>query len=157
MEGTGILSVKDWGKAVAAGNNPEGITPLKVADNLDQYAETALLALPELRKQAGDNIELLETLNDIESMAYLGRYYADKMRGGAKLAVFREDVQQRQYHAEAVAHFKDAVEEWKAYAAIVSSQYKPQLLARSDYLDWYLILEEIEKELTSVEMEGENN
>ena len=63
---------------------------LQVADNLDGYAAAALEAIPALRAGMGDNVELRETLNDIESMAYLGRYYADKMRGAAKLAVFRE-------------------------------------------------------------------
>ena len=47
-----------------------------------------------------------------------------KMRGAAKLAVFREDRQRKQFNDEAVAHFKDAVEEWKTYAAILAPQYK---------------------------------
>jgi hypothetical protein len=103
----------------------------------------------------GDNLELEETLNDIESMAYLGRYYADKMRAAAKLAAFREDVRQKHYHAEAVGHLKDAVEEWKSYAAIVSSQYKPQLMARTHYMDWNALLKEVEQEVLTVQREGD--
>jgi len=125
------ISVTEWAKAFLAGKKLKGITPLQVADNLDKYAETAQAALPALRKNVGDNVELKETLNDIESMAYLGRYYADKMRGAAKLAVFREDRRQKQFNDEAVAHFKDAVEEWKTYASILTSQYKTQLMART--------------------------
>lgn len=155
MQGSGILSVIEWGKAVVAGKELKGITPLQVADNLDAYAETALAALPALREQSGDQLELQETLNDIEAMAYLGRYYADKTRGAAKLAVFREDPRQKHYNAEAVAHLKDAVEEWKAYAAIASAQYKTQLLARTDYLDWNGLLVEVEKEVLSVKNEGD--
>lgn len=90
MYGSGIRSVLEWGQAVVAGKELEGITPLQVADALDADAATALAALPKLRTQAGSSVELRQTLNDIESMAYLGRYYADKTRGAAKLAAFRE-------------------------------------------------------------------
>jgi hypothetical protein len=100
-------------------------------------------------------VELQETLNDIEAMAYLGRYYADKMRGAAKLAAFREDPRQRHYNQEAVAHLEDAVEEWKVYAAIVSSQYKPQLMARTHYMDWNRILAEVEEEVLAAKREGD--
>jgi len=153
--GTGFQTVMDWGKAEVSGEKSEGISPLQVADDLDAYAATALASLPKLRQQMSDNLELQETLNDIESMTYLGRYYADKMRGAAKLAAFREDTRQKQYNAQAVEHLKDAVQEWKAYTAIMTSQYKPQLLARTDYLDWPLILKGVEKEVVDAENEGD--
>lgn len=105
--------------------------------------------------QEGGNVELHETINDIESMAHLGHYYADKMRGAAKLALFREDIRQKKFNAEAVAHLKDATDHWKAYAAIVSSQYKTQLLARTNYMDWDAILKEVEKEPVTVAREGD--
>jgi len=150
------ISVTEWAKAFLAGKKLKGITPLQVADNLDKYAATAQAALPALRKNVGDNVELKETLNDIESMAYLGRYYADKMRGAAKLAVFREsDHQDKQYIDQAVAHLKDAVDEWKAYSAILSSQYKTSLLARTHFLDWNRTLKEVEKEVVTVQQEGD--
>lgn len=155
MAGSGIISVPDWGKAIASGEKPKGITPLEVADNLDNYAASAIEAIAPLFKQSLDNVELQETLKDILSMAYLGQYYADKMRGAAKLAVFREDRSLKTYHTEAVRHFKDAVEDWKAYAELASSQYKVQLLARTDYLDWNAILKEVEKEVITVEKEGD--
>ena len=89
-------------------------------------------------------------------MAYLGRYYADKIRGAAKLAIFREGGRQdKQYLDESVAHLKDAVEEWKAYAAILSLQYKTSLLARTHLLDWNSTLKEVEKEVVSVQNEGD--
>ncbi|MCE2436059.1 MAG: hypothetical protein J4F29_24565, partial [Candidatus Latescibacteria bacterium] len=145
MRGSGIHSVTEWAKAFLAEKKLKGITPLQVADHLDEYAATALKALPALRAQMGDNVELQETLNDIESMAYLGRYYADKMRGAAKLAVFRENRQQKQFNDEAVAHFKDAVED----------QYKTQLMARTHFMDWNHTLAEVEKEGITVQREGD--
>ena len=86
-----------------------------------------------MRAQIGDNVELKETLNDIDSMANLGRYYADKMRGAAKLALYREGGRQdSKYLDQAVAHLEDAVEEWKAYAAVLTPQYKTQIGARAN-------------------------
>jgi hypothetical protein len=149
------LSVTDWAQAMLTGKKLEGVTPLEIADNWDGWAATGMAALPTLRKQMGDNVELQETLNDIESMAYLGRYYADKIRGAAKLAVYRADHARMQFHAEAVAHLKDAVEEWKAYAAILTAQYKTQLLARTQYLDWNGLLQDVEKEVVTVQNEAD--
>ena len=80
--------------------------------------------------------ELNATLTDMVSMAHLGRYYADKIRGAADLAVYRADKQCIQHHPLAVTHLANAVEDWQAYAQTATSQYKPQLLSRSHYLDW---------------------
>jgi hypothetical protein len=153
MYGANIQSVMDWGKAEIAGEKTEKRTPLQVADKMDKYAKTAMAILPKPGIQ--DNVELEETLKDIESMAYLGRYYADKIRGASKLAAFRADVNQKKYNEEAVAHLKDALEEWKAYTAIVSSMYKPQLMQRTHYMDWEKILKEVEKEPVTVALEGD--
>ena len=150
------LSVKEWAKAFLAGKQPEGLAPLEVAENLDRYAATAQTALPALRNGAGDNSELKETLNDIESMAYLGRYYADKIRGAAKLALYREGGREdKKSHQQAVAHLKDASEEWKAYAGVLSSGYKTSLLARTHFLDWNATLKEVEKEVVTVQQEAD--
>ncbi len=155
MYGSGWHSVVDWGKAAAAGEELEGVTPMVVADKMDAFAATAMETLSALRNQAGGNVELEETLNDIESMAYLGRYYADKLRAGSKLAAFRADVSQKNFHKEAIEHLEASVEEWKAYTAIVSAQYKPQLMQRTSYMDWEKILVEVEKEILTLQEEGD--
>ncbi len=150
------LSVTDWANATLAGKKLIGVTPLQVADNLDGYAAKAHALLPQLRKTAGGDVELGETLNDINSMGFLGRYYADKIRGAAKLAMYRATNRQDQrYLDEAVMHLEDAVEEWRAYAKILSMQYQPSLLARTNYLDWNQTLREVEKEVVTVKAEGD--
>ena len=45
------------------------------------------------------------------------------------------------------------MEEWKAYASILTSQYKTQLSARTHFLDWNSTLKEVEKELVTVQHE----
>ncbi|MFC1653141.1 hypothetical protein ACFL3F_05425, partial [Planctomycetota bacterium] len=150
------ISVKDWAKAHLAGDALEGVTPLQVSKNLDGYAKVALDALPALRAQMGDNVELKETLNDIESMAYLGRYYADKMRGAAKLALYREGGRQDQTNLDqAVEYLEDAVEEWKAYATALNRQYRPQLGARANNQDWDGTLKHVKQEIETIKEEAD--
>jgi hypothetical protein len=152
------ISVAKWAQAYLAGDAKtlKGLTPLQVADNLDGFAQAADDALPRLRSQVGDNEELLETLLDIESMAHLGRYYADKMRGAAKLALFRVgDRQDSKVHSEAVAHLEGAVLHWKAYADVLGSHYHPSLMARTHHMDWNKTFEFVKDEVVTVRQEGD--
>ena len=148
------ITVTDWAKAHLKGQTLPGVAPLQVAENLDGYAQVGLTALPTLRAHMGSNVELKETLSDIESMAYLGHYYADKMRGAAKLALYREGGrEQEQYLDQAVAHLEDAVAEWKAYAAVLTPQYKTQIGARANTMDWNATLKDVEKEVETIKEE----
>jgi hypothetical protein len=146
LRGSGILSVQEYAEAMVKDKTFEGMTPMEVADNLDRLAQQTLAGVTTLRYQSRPGMELAATLTDMESMAYLGRYYADKIRGAAELAVFRADKNRKQHRQRAVRHLTNAVEEWEAYARIATSQYKPQLFSRSHYMDWWRILEEVKKE-----------
>lgn len=141
------ISIPDWGEAYMNGKQNEfgedKLTPLQVADNLDRWADDVDAALPELQSKVGGNIELRDLLWDIESMALLGRYYADKQRCAAYYWVCREsnfDDKYNELHEKAVAHIKAAESHWADYAGILDKHYKPQLLARTHYLDWNSIL-----------------
>jgi len=147
LRGSGILSVQEYASSVIKEEAFDGITPMEVSDNLDKLAEKALNGVKTLRENPATNKELAATFRDIESMAYLGRYYADKIRGAADLAVYRADKNRQEHRRRAVRHLTDAVEEWEAYARIATSQYKPQLFSRSHYMDWWRILDEVKKEV----------
>ena len=134
-------------EAVIRDKDFQGITPMELADNLDRLAQQILAGVTTLRYQSRTGKELAATLTDMESMAYLGRYYADKIRGATDLAVFRADKNRQEHRRRAVNHLTNAVEEWEAYARIATSQYKPQLFSRSHYMDWGQILEEVKKEV----------
>lgn len=155
LMGSGILSVQEYASAVNAKETKrfDGITPLEVATNLDEFATQTLDGIKILRKKTGNNEELLSTLLDLEAMAYLGRYYADKIRGAAELAVFRQDSTKKQAHEKAIQHFNNAITEWETYAKLATSQYKTQLFSRSHYMDWWKILEDVKKEYQTVKNE----
>ena len=97
-----------------------------VADEIQGHADFVLRELVGLRKTTGDKT-WQRTLGDIEAMAHLGNYYAEKMRAA--------DTKEKKTE-QAVEHLKKAAEHWKNYAAIGSKQYKSQLLSKAGWFDW---------------------
>ena len=83
-------------------------------------------------------------------MAWLGRYYADKIRGAANLAVYRQDPGRKEAHEQAVRYLTDAVSKWEHYAASATRQYDTQLFARTHYMDWFKILDDVKAERDAV-------
>ena len=90
--------------------------------------------MAELRPKIGSNKELRLTLGDYEAMADLGNYYAEKILGASDLAQYEQTGNPSQ-QASAVGHLQAAFAQWKKYAAVATSQYKPQLLDRIGYVN----------------------
>jgi hypothetical protein len=111
----------------------EGITPLQVAEELKRNAAAAHRAIEELRPLAGKNKEFRLTLGDAEAMADLGDYYSEKILAAADLALFDADPKP-ELQAAAIQHLEAALADWKAYADVATSQYKPQHLGRLNRL-----------------------
>ena len=146
LPGSGILSLQEYASAVVKGESFDGMTPMEVADKLDALAAKTLSGVKALRNLTRASLELTATLDDMESMAHLGRYYADKIRGAAAVAVVRADPKRTDFHAKAVKHFTDAIDEWKAYSDSASPRYRSQLFSRTHYLDWAKILNDVKAE-----------
>ena len=79
MPGAGVLNIRQWRTRLANGATMEGMTPLQVAEALNEDADKALAFVAELRPLQGDSKELRLTLGDCEAMAHLGHYYAQKI------------------------------------------------------------------------------
>jgi hypothetical protein len=129
MPGSGILNIRQWRTRLAKGAPMQGITPLQVADTLKGSAAKALELVAELRPLQGNNRELRLTLGDSEAMAHLGNYYAEKILAATELALFDQD-NKPDHRISAVDHLEAALAHWKKYAAVATSQYKPQNLGR---------------------------
>ena len=95
------------------------------ADELRKDSNFVLENLNQLRGTGGKELRL--TLGDLEAMAYAGLYYADKIMA----ANFKEADKPR-----AAVYLTKAAAHWRRYAAVASSQYNPQLLARVGWMDW---------------------
>jgi hypothetical protein len=153
LRGSGILSVQEYAAAVRADKPFDGITPMDVAQRLDDDADNTLVGVKTLRKKAKGQEELLSTLSDLEAMAYLGCYYADKIRGAAELAIYRQEPARKRAHEKAIGYLSDAVVDWEAYAKVATQQYEPQLFSRTHYMDWWKILKDVKKEVEMVRNE----
>ena len=115
-------------KAFVDGEAPDGrLTPLAVADLLAGHADQGLLSVARL--SPGTDKELRHTLGDITAMAWLGRYYAEKIRGAVDLYRYQKGGDTRD-HQNARVHLQAASSHWREYAAIWSRQYVPQVLTR---------------------------
>ncbi|TWU62045.1 hypothetical protein [Crateriforma conspicua] len=155
LQGSGILSVQQYAQKIIQNESFDGITPIDVADTLDANSAQTLAGLKTLRSTAKQSSpELLSTLTDLEAMAWLGKYYAAKIRGAAELAVYRADRTRTDHHDRAVQHFETAVQQWTRYADVATSQYRPQLFSRTHYMDWSRILDDVRQELESVRAEA---
>jgi len=134
MPGSGVLRILEWRRLRAANAKMTGVTPLEIADQLDQHAGAALAALPALRVSQPSK-ELRLTLGDIEAMAHLAQYYAAKIRGAAALASFDQTAEEAS-RAEAVRQLDSAAGYWKQYAQNYTSQYtQPHLYNRVGFVD----------------------
>ncbi len=115
-------------KAFVDGEPPAGrLTPLDVADRLARHADAGLQDISRLAP--GTDTELRHTLEDIRAMAWLGRYYAEKIRGAVDLYRYQKGSDTRD-HQNARVHLLAASSHWREYATIWSRQYAPQVLTR---------------------------
>jgi hypothetical protein len=147
MEASGLVSIPDYVSAKAGGKKADGVTPPQVAAELAGFAKSARQAVADARA-AGETggVELAETLADIEAMARLGEYYADKILAATDLAMFRKTGDAK-LKASAIAHLERAADHCQAYADNASKRYLPQLLARTRTLDFQAMAAEAKKDI----------
>lgn len=113
----------------------------KAADEIQGHAEFVLHELPELKKYK-DDLSWQRTLGDIEAMAHLGSYYAEKIRAA--------DCKENN-PGMAVAHLKKALKHFEKYADLGQKQYKTQLLSRAGLADWQKAYENAKKDISLIE------
>jgi len=134
---TGYQSIKDYG------SNPdyEGITPIDVSEQIHAHADKALSIIRELEHQ--QNKELRLTLGDIESMAYMGKYYAYKIRGAAELSVYRNN-KDEQRKKTAIRELQQAAKYWRLYVASAMTRYtNPIWMNRVGHSDWRSFMKDV--------------
>jgi hypothetical protein len=127
-------SIPDYAKSP---NKPDArgrLSPPQVADSLDRHADRSLELLQQL--SAPENVELERTIADIRTVAALGNYYADKIRGATQLAVYRA-TKDTEKQTRAIAHLVDAARHWHDYARQALTGHKnPLWTNRVGYVDW---------------------
>jgi hypothetical protein len=139
--GTDYVSIPDYVKSFIAGKECSGTTPIEVSNQIHAHADKALQILDRL-SHGGDK-ELRLTLGDIRAIAYLGKYYAHKIRGATELALFRSNQKQSHRNA-AIQELTKAAKYWRLYASTALGQYKnPLWTNRVGYCDWRALTKEV--------------
>jgi len=130
MPDQGVTAIGDFAqKGKVAGE----LTPFEVADKLEEASKTLLTGAGKIGDN--NNPELKQTLGDFKAIGYMADYYAHKVKAATYMAQYRFAGDEKN-KAQAVAEAEAEVNSWINYAAAASAQYKPQLFARTQYLDW---------------------
>ncbi len=133
-KGTGYMSIPDYVNAIAQGSAMDGITPLEVAAQIKKEADTALQLSNSFA--AKNNAEVDQILDDIRSMAYLGLYYAHKIRAATQLALFRETLK-KEHRDKLLEELNSSAGFWRYYASLSISNYQnPLWTNRVGHVDW---------------------
>lgn len=146
MPGSEVLCIRDWRRRLAARQPMSETTPLEIAAALDGAAAVTFACLATLREAAEADSELRKTVADCESLAWLGCYYASKIRGACALALFdaRGDKCEQD---SALGHLDDALRHWKRYAAVRDAHYLPALYSRVGHVNVTALTEKVATDL----------
>ena len=146
MPGAEVLCIRDWRTRLIAGRPMTETTPREIAEALDGAAAETMSSLDTLRAAAQQDSELRKTVNDCEALAWLGRYYASKIRGACALSLFDANGD-RLEHDAANRHLADALAHWKRYAAVRDAHYVPALYNRVGHVDVTALAEKVAADL----------
>jgi hypothetical protein len=152
MQGSGIVSIPDAVKAILEEKDLIGITPLQVAASLDSLSNaTQAFTKKQHLSETKYSEEYRELLYDMDAFSYLGKYYADKITAAYFLHAYRI-LKDDKYIGLAVNALKNALIEWKLYAAAATRNYNAQFLSKTRTVDWNGLTNEVEKELLTVSL-----
>ncbi|RKN80938.1 hypothetical protein D7Z94_08260 [Ulvibacterium marinum] len=147
MEGSAIINPKTYVETTGEGNIADGITPIQVAHNLNEYATKTIDGAQKLKMtNMAITPEASILLDDILAMAYLGNYYAAKMQAATELSFFIKN-EKAIHQKNAISLLEEAIVHWMNYADISETHYKSQMLARTKMIDWQAILNDVKQDI----------
>jgi hypothetical protein len=133
-KGTENVSIPDYVKTFLSNKPVKGITPLQVAENILKNADIALTWAE--KQNLANSPELRITIDDIKTMAWLGKYYAHKIKAATYLAIFRESLQ-KEWQDKTIEELNVSAGYWRHYSTIALSNYlNPLWTNRVGHVDW---------------------
>lgn len=118
---------------------------LDVAAQIEKHSQTALTKVAGISD--GSSMVLKETIGDIMAQAYLGLYYAKKIRGAVDLARYRQE-KGTHYKDSAVTYLEESLEHWKDYANTLDAQYNKMVLAFNGLFDWHALEDDVANDIS---------
>jgi hypothetical protein len=146
---TGNITIPAYVAGVIAGKIPPGMTPLQVADQIDERASRAIDAIAAINQgsQVTMTAEYTATMSDILLMSRLGKYYAAKIRGATELALFRETLA-REHRDKSVEYLNVAARNWTQYTQRAKAHYRnPVWTNRVGVVDWNELDAEVQRDI----------
>lgn len=121
----GILDIPEYAGMLARGETPPAnvLTPLQMADQLEQAATAGAAAAERLRARGDANGEVVCCRDEFAATAELGAYYAEKIRGATGLMRFFAGGDAAHRDA-AVERLKKAAERWARFTELSVPHYK---------------------------------
>jgi hypothetical protein len=118
---------------------------MDVAQNLHDISDKALLDIQGINTK--DDKELQFTINDIVSVAFLGKYYAYKISGSTYVSLYRA-TKDKKYQQLAIKELTNALSFWKKYTQQALEQnHNPLWTNRVGIVDWIQITEWVEQDI----------
>ncbi len=125
---------------------PDAKSPLDVAKELEDAGRAALAAwgIPNPRGSASK--EFICARLDNEAYGHLGLYYAAKLRGAIALGqfLFSGDAV---HQTQAVERLREALDEWKALAAVTKSHYMTHEVWLFGQFNWKMYTPDVERDI----------
>ena len=150
MEGANFLTIPEYVETILTNDDLKGTTPLEVVDQIQNLSSAVLTFVhAELEKENDLENTYLELVYDLKAWAYMGKYYAAKIKGAFYLHAFRNHVEGVD-KSMIIAEMEQALEMWKTYAAAANRNYYPQFMAKTRTIDWMAISKEVEKDIEIV-------
>lgn len=150
IEGKGLLTIPAFVQLQKNNEPVNGTTPLEVSARLDSMASRVLeFTLTQHTLEGKISPSYDELIYDLRAWAYMGRYYADKIRGAYYVHAFRSGLDS-EGNEKAVQSLQEALDKWKLYAEAAGRNYHPQFLAKTRTIDWNTITGEVKRDLDMV-------
>lgn len=142
---SGFQSIPEYVSSIQNKESSENLSPLEVAKKLHSHANNALGFLTE--NHSSENKELQYTLNDIKTMASMGKYYAHKIAGATYLELYRQS-NDASHQVKAIAELEKALSFWKQYTTTAMEQnINPIWTNRVGHVDWLKTTELVEGDI----------
>jgi hypothetical protein len=125
------------------------ITPMDLADMLEQNSRDAQNAIDELKNvKASNEAALKNDLDDIRAWSYLNVYFADKLRAAVAVEVYRRNHAEQQ-HNKAVELLTACLDHWDGLITVTQDRYRPVPLMHLDNkpFSWSLYRDEVKRDL----------
>ena len=150
MDFTQVISIPDYVTRLKS-KTPfliTEVTPIGMADELESKGNY-VSGFTEFQNLEDKDPSYIELIYDLKAWAYMGKYYANKIRGAFYLHAYRNSMGDENKD-KSIMYLKMALTEWKAYAAAATRNYKPQFMAKTRIVDWVALTKDVEMDITIV-------